>query len=167
MKVLITIGSMVGCKFTRLFKIMDEFCEEGILDGSQVIAQTGCDDYQSYYYKTFDMISDEKFKQLIQDSDLIISHAGTGTVTSCLKKGKKVILFPRLAEFGEHYDNHQLDLCEIFQKAGYVMCAKNKEELRKCIRNIDSFTPNEFVSHNEYINDLVIRFIEKGNRAGV
>jgi len=162
LNVLITIGSMVGCKFTRLFQIVDELCEEKVLNKEHVIAQTGHDGYRSAYYKTFDMMSDEKFKQLISDSDVIISHAGTGTVTSCLKKGKKVILFPRLVEFGEHYDNHQLDLCDIFVNKGYVLCAKNKEELRECIVNIDDFNPKKFESQNEYINDLIIKFIETG-----
>ena len=41
MRVLVTIGSMSEKKFTRLFKIMDEICEEGIIDGKQVVAQVG------------------------------------------------------------------------------------------------------------------------------
>lgn len=164
LKILVTIGSMAGCKFTRLFKIVDELCEERVLDKDKVIAQTGCDNYKSSYYKTFDMLPDEKFKKLIAESDVIISHAGTGTVTSCLKKGKKVILFPRLEEYGEHYDNHQLDLCDVFVNKGYTLCAKDKTELKVCLENIVEFVPRQFKSHNEYINDLIIDFIETKNK---
>lgn len=162
MKVLISIGSMQGCKFTRLFKIIDELCDENILDGSQVIAQCGFDRYISKFYQTFDMIADDEFKKLIEQSDLIICHAGTGTVTSCLKMKKKVILFPRLVRYNEHYDDHQLDLCEIFVDAGYVMCAKNKEELKVCIKQINEFKPTPFTSQNAYINELIINYIETG-----
>ena len=128
MKVLVTIGSMVEKKFTRLFQMIDTLCEEGVLNGNDVTAQVGFDAYQSKYYKCFDMIADEQFKQLIDDSDLIITHAGTGTVTSCLKKGKKVIIVPRITKYDEHYDDHQLELADLFTKQGYTLWAFNLDE---------------------------------------
>lgn len=160
MKVLITIGSMVEKKFTRLFKIIDELCDEGVLDGKQVTAQVGFDSYQSTRFKCFDMIPDEDFKQLIDECDLIISHAGTGTVTSGIKKGKKVIIFPRMVRYDEHYDDHQLELAELFTKQGYVLQAINKEELKYHILHLDEFIPVPFVSNNTRMNKLVINFIE-------
>lgn len=164
MKVLITIGSMVEKKFTRLFKTVDELCEEGILVGKDVIAQVGFDNYDSKYYKCFDMIADEDFKRIISESDLIIAHAGTGTVISSIKQGKKVIIFPRMAQYDEHYDDHQLELAELFTKQGYVLQARNKDELKNCILNLDEFTPVPFVSNNANMNNLVIDFIEKPRR---
>lgn len=161
MKVLVTIGSMVEKKFTRLFKIIDELCEEGVLDGEQVIAQVGFDNYRSPYYQCFDMIADEEFKQLIDACDLIITHAGTGTVTSSIKKGKKVIIFPRMAQYNEHYDDHQLELAELFTKQGYVLRATNKAELKYNIEHLDKFMPIRFISNNSRINQLVIEFIEQ------
>lgn len=160
MKILITIGSMSERKFTRLFKIIDEFCAEGFLDGRDIIAQVGFDHYHSDYYQCFDMIPDEQFKQLIDQSDLIISHAGTGTVTSCIKKKKKVIVFPRLEKYQEHYDNHQMDLTTLFVTQGYVRSAIDKEELRKEISEIDCFHPTPFISNNAKMNQIVIQFIK-------
>lgn len=161
MKVLVTIGSMVEKKFTRLFKTIDELCEDGVLDGSEITAQVGFDNYKSQYCKCFDMIADEEFKRLIDESDLIIAHAGTGTVVSSLKKDKKVIIFPRMAKYDEHYDDHQLELAELFTKQGYVLQARDKEELKKCIERLDEFVPVPFNSNNSHMNKLVIDFIEK------
>lgn len=161
MKVLVTIGSMVEKKFTRLFRIIEELCEENQLDGSKVIAQVGFDNYLPKNFKAFDMVGVEEFKQLIDDSDIIISHAGTGTVTSCLKKGKKVIIFPRMAQYDEHYDDHQSELANLFTKNKHVLCATNKGELIKCLEDIKSFVPREFISNNKAINKLVIDFIEE------
>ncbi len=161
MKVLVTIGSMVEKKFTRLFQMVDTLCEEGVLNGANVTAQVGFDAYQSKYYKCFDMIADEQFKQMIDGSDLIITHAGTGTVTSCLKKGKKVIIVPRITKYDEHYDDHQLELTDLFTKQGYTLLASNLDELRDAILKIDEFTPVPFVSNNQQMNKLVIDFIER------
>ena len=160
MNVLVTIGSMIEKKFTRLFKIIDELCEEGVLDGSHLKAQVGFDDYKSDHFKSFDMIADEDFKKMIDECDLIITHAGTGTVVSSIKKRKKVIVFPRMEKYGEHYDNHQLELANLFASQGYVLQARNKEELKYHIQHIQEFVPVEFISNNERMNKLIINLIE-------
>lgn len=161
MNVLITIGSMSEKKFTRLFKAVDQLCKENILDPSRVKAQVGFDQYHSQYYKCFDMVSDEEFKRMIDEADLIISHAGTGTVISCIKKGKKVIVFPRRAKYDEHYDDHQLELADLFARQNYVLVANDVDELRKCVQKIDDFHPSKFVSNNEKMNRIIIDFIER------
>ena len=160
LKILVTVGSMQGRSFKRLFNIIDELCNEGVIKGEDLVAQTGFDNYQSEFYKTFDLIGDEQFKKIISEVDVVISHAGTGTVTSSLKAGKKVILFPRLSKYEEHYDDHQLELCELFVDNGCALCAKDKEELRNCILHIDEFKPQKFVSNKDNFNRLVIDFIE-------
>lgn len=157
MNVLVTVGSMQGRSFLRLFKIVDALCKSKVLEGDKVIAQTGWDNYQSDYYRCFDLIGDEQFKDIMYNSDLVISHAGTGTVTSALKAGKKVILFPRLSKYNEHYDDHQLELCEIFSSNGYVLCAKNAVELEKCIAEIDRFVPRPFQSNKIHFNKCIMK----------
>ena len=161
MKVLVTIGSMTEKQFTRLFRIIEDLCSEGVLDGKDVTAQVGFDAYRSEQFRCFDMITDEEFKALIAQSDLIITHAGTGTVTSALKQGKKIIVFPRMAKYDEHYDDHQLELADLFAGQGYVMKATTKAELRACIARLDAFVPVPFVSNNERMNCIVLDFIEK------
>lgn len=94
-------------------------------------------------------------EELQSKADLIICHAGTGTVTGALKKGKKVIVFPRLKEYGEHESDHQLDLAREFAEEGYVLCAMNEEELEQAIKQIESFTPKPFVSNRENFCNLI------------
>lgn len=163
MNILVTVGSMQGRSFSRLFQIIDELCDEGILSNDTIIAQTGYDKYESKFYKTFDLTSDEEFKELIKKSDVIISHAGTGTVTSCLKQHKKVILFPRLSKYNEHYDDHQIELCEFFQMNNYVLVAKDKKELVNCLRKVRDFQPEEFQSNKESFNRLILKALEGWN----
>lgn len=161
LNVLITIGTMTDLKFTRLFEAIDNLCSEGVLDGEKVTAQIGAETYTPKYFSSFEMIEDQSFKKMIEESDLIITHAGTGTVTTCLKKGKKVIIFPRMKKYQEHYDDHQLELSEVFSRKGYALKAYNEIELKNCIQNIADFTPEPFVSNNQQMNQLVIRFIEE------
>lgn len=157
--IFITVGSSEEYKFPRLLKIVDELCDEGIIDGNEVVAQIGYTEYEAKNFKTFDMTSSEEFKKLIEQSEIIITHAGTGSVISALKAKKKVIIFPRREEYGEHLDNHQLELADLFVQMRCVLCANSKEELYSCIEKINDFKPNAFVSNNFGINELIIEYI--------
>ena len=157
--IFITVGSATY-KFDRLFKTIDELCEEKIIDKNSVYAQTGITEYKSKNYTCVEMIKNTDFYKKIEESDIIICHAGVGTIINSLTLGKKVIVFPRQKEFNEHVDNHQIEIASLFADNGYVMCATNKKELIKCIKNMDDFSPNEFVSSNGSIDDYIIKYLE-------
>jgi UDP-N-acetylglucosamine transferase subunit ALG13 len=48
----------------------------------------------------------------MRDADIVITHAGVGSAVTAIRSGKKPVLVPRLARFGEHVDDHQLQLAE-------------------------------------------------------
>lgn len=157
--ILITVGSS-EFQFNRLLKNIDELCEKKIIEGSEVIAQVGYSTYIPKYYRYFEMIDKEQFNKYLEDASLIITHAGVGTIISSLKKKRKVIVFPRLKEFNEHVDNHQLEISKSFEISNYIKVANNFEELKKIILDIDLFSPREFISNNTEMNSLIIDIIE-------
>ncbi len=160
---LLMIVVSVGCsnfKFDRLFKILDSLCEQGVIDGKNIIAQTGVIDYKIKNYKNFPFTSNVEMGEFIDSADCLICHAGTGTVVGSLKKGKKIIIFPRLKEFDEHESDNQLELAEQFTGEGYVLCAKTEEELKNAIMNINAFEPKKFVSNKDNFVDLIRKLIK-------
>lgn len=160
MDILICVGaSEYG--FERLLKIIDELCDEKKLDGKHIISQLGSSSYIPHNFKYFKLIGREEYEKYVENADVIISHAGTGSVIPPLKKGKKVIVFPRMECYGEHLDDHQLELADIFTQNGYTLCATNKEELFNCLSNINGFVPKHFKSNSLNMNKLIIDFIEK------
>lgn len=159
MDILISVGaSEFG--FDRLLRIIDKLCEERVIDGNHVLAQIGCSKYIPQNYNYFRLIDHDDFVQYLDKANLVICHAGTGSVIPALKKKKKIIVFPRMKEFNEHIDNHQLELAEIFTQSGYTMCAHNEEELRNCIQYQDTFKLKEFISNTEEISDFIIETIK-------
>ena len=157
--ILVCVGAS-EYRFDRLLKMVDELCDEKILKGSEIVAQIGSTDYEPRNYKSFHLLGRDEFQEYMEKSDLIITHAGTGSVIPPLKLGKKVIVVPRLEKYKEHLDDHQLELSDVFTSAGYTLSANSKEELIDALEHIETFTPKVFKSNNSYVNQLVIDFIE-------
>lgn len=57
----------------------------------------------------------------IAAADIVISHAGTGSILTALSLGKRPIVVPRRAAHGEHVDGHQDDLAGYVAEAGLAM----------------------------------------------
>ena len=132
----------------------------GIILGFSIIAALLITSFEIAMYSDFSVYQEE-YEKYVENADVIISHAGTGSVIPPLKKGKKVIVFPRMECYGEHLDDHQLELADIFTQNGYTLCATNKEELFNCLSNINGFVPKHFKSNSLNMNKLIIDFIEK------
>ena len=59
-----------------------------------------------------DMVTKDKMDALVQESSLVISHCGVGSINHMLIYQKKVIFVPRLERFGEFSDDHQLQIAK-------------------------------------------------------
>lgn len=116
--IFITLGSQ-KFQFNRLLRAVDDLVERGIVT-DEVFAQTGYSDYipQNYAYKQF--LDREEFAAYEAKADIVITHGGTGAIIGAVKKGKKVIAVPRLARYGEHVDDHQLQLIAQFKNQNLI-----------------------------------------------
>lgn len=156
--IFITVGTS-DFQFNRLLSIIDELCEEEILKKDEVFAQIGCSSYKPNNYSYTDVLTNEEHKELIDKSEFIITHSGTGSIISSLKKGKKIIAFPRMKKYNEHVDDHQLELVKAFLSREYILSAINKEELIISIKNIKQFSPKKYESNNQNIINLIDSYI--------
>ena len=160
MKTLVTVGASSAFNFIRLLEIIDELCDEEIIESDELLVQANEDDYTPRNYTIVKLLENDKLIQEMKNADLIIAHGGTGTVTTALKMNKKTIVFPRRKEYGELIDNHQLDLCNLFRERNYLLVANDKEELVNCIQNIDNIRFDRFESNTEKFIEVLIRNIE-------
>lgn len=111
--IFITLGSQ-KFQFNRLLKAVDKLVANGTITDN-VVAQIGYSDYkpQNFGYENF--FDREMFAKIMDEAETVITHGGTGAIVGAVKKGKKVIAVPRLSKYGEHVDDHQLQLIEQFK----------------------------------------------------
>lgn len=146
--ILVTLGTQHQ-EFTRLL----DYIENSNLQ-DEIIVQAGYTKYKSNKMKIFDFISYEEMGKYIDKCDLVITHAGTGSIVMPLKKEKKVIACARLSKFGEHVDDHQVELVDVFYSEGYILKIDENTSLDDIIKDIKRFKPKKFVSNTK-------NFIEK------
>ena len=157
--IFVTLGSQ-KFQFNRLLIEIDRLVEEGKIT-EEVFAQTGYSDYepQNYEYKNF--LDRDDFANIMGKCDKVITHGGTGAIIGAVKQGKKVIAVPRLAKYGEHVDNHQLQIIEQFTEMNFVKGINEICELEKCLVDIDNLEFNSYVSNTKNILKSIESFIEK------
>ena len=54
--------------------------------------------------------------EYIQKSQLVVSHAGIGTIILCKKYGIPILILPRRKRYGEHMNDHQLEIAQALEK---------------------------------------------------
>ena len=147
--ILVTLGTQKE-QFTRLL----DYIENSNID-DEIIVQAGYTKYDSKKMKIFDFISYDDMEKYIDKCDAVITHAGTGSVLTPLKKGKKVIICPRLAKYSEHVDDHQVELAEVFLEEGYVLELNEHNNLDNLMEKLKSFKPKKYNSNTDnFIKEL-------------
>lgn len=145
--------------FDRLLKAIDREITLGNIK-DKVIVQSGYTKYDSDNMEIIDLMSMDMFNECISNCDLLITHGGVGTILDGLKKNKKILAFPRLMEYGEHVNNHQLEIINKFSSDGYILTGKI-DDLGNLLKNLSSFKPKKYVSNNSKFNKKLCDVINK------
>lgn len=156
--IFVTLGSQ-KFQFNRLLKAIDELIEKGVIQ-EDVFAQTGYSDYEPKNFKYKQFLDREEFSAYQDKSDLIITHGGTGAIVGALKKEKKVIAVPRLAKYGEHVDDHQLQIIDIFTETNYIFACKECDELSNVYKLTQVEEKDRFKSNNSVFVDHIRNVIK-------
>ena len=99
--------------------------------------------------KVLEYIPFDEFGKYIDDADVIITHGGVGSILSSVKKGKKVVAVARLSEYGEHTNDHQLQVIEKMSKQGYIIDGTILDEIGNSIEKAKKLDVKEYVENTD------------------
>lgn len=157
--ILITLGTQ-DKPFHRLLEAVQKQIDNKVIK-EKVIVQAGISsDFKSNDMEIFDLIPMEEYDRLITECDILITHGGVGTIIAGIKNNKKVIAAARLEKYGEHVNDHQLQIIENFTNSGYILSLDNFDELDIVLENIKKFKPNEFKSNTNNFIKLIKKEID-------
>lgn len=160
--IFITLGSQ-KFQFNRLLKAVDEQVSSGKIS-DEVFAQIGASDYQPQNYKFKDFLNRDEFAEWTDRAEIVITHGGTGAIIGAVKKGKKVIAVPRLAKYGEHVDDHQLQLVGQFRHSHLIYECQDCDTLWEAVEKVKKTEFESYQSNTDRIIESIELFIGGENK---
>lgn len=162
--IFITTGSR-SFQFNRLLKAVDEAIELGLIK-DKVFAQIGDSDYKIKNYKFYAFLNHDEFNEKIGEAEIVLTHGGTGVIVNSVKAGKKVIAVPRLKEFGEVVDDHQIELVKAFDNLGIITPCFDctPEGISHAISSAKNKEVKPYISNTKNVLDSIEDFIEPSRK---
>ena len=157
--ILVLLGTQNN-SFHRLLEEIERLIQNKIIK-EEVVVQAGYTKFVSENMKILDFISKEELEELQKKADLIITHGGVGSILLSITKDKKVIAVPRLHQYEEHVNDHQIEIVELFNQKGYIIGVHSVEDLEQAIGKAESFNPKKYEQNHNKMLKLIEDFIDK------
>ena len=127
--IFVTIGSMFP--FDRLVRAMDAWAAAH--PEEEVLAQIGDGGFQPAHMRWLRRLDQDGFAATARQAEIIVAHAGMGSVITAGQFGTPIVVLPRLKRWGEHNTDHQLATAGWLQGRPGVFVAPAERELDRRI----------------------------------
>ncbi len=81
------------------------------------------------YARAVEFLPFDSIVENIVKADVVISHAGVGSILCAIRAGHTPLIFPRLKRYREAVDDHQAELAAALAEQGSAVVAWTAEEL--------------------------------------
>lgn len=155
--VFVTLGSQ-KFQFDRLLREIDRLIEKGIIT-DDVFAQIGASNYVPKNYTYTKFLNRDEFAEKLNSCDTVVTHGGTGVIVKSVKLGKKVLAVARLAKYGEHVDDHQIQIINQFTAMNLIAGCSETEEIEMKYKSLLSMNFSKYESNTETIIKSIEEYI--------
>ena len=154
--IFVTVGTQGP--FDRLVSVMDEIAGE--MPEIAFVGQISKSNYRARNMKSFEFIGPAEFDKYFTAADLIVSHAGMGTIISAFEREKPIVIFPKLLSLGEHRNDHQMATARKLASLNYVHVAYTPRELKHKIFSILNGELNSLHRVGKYASSELINSLQ-------
>lgn len=159
--IFVTVGTQ-EFSFDRLVSKIDGIARNDEMK-EDICIQYGKSYYVPMYCKLAQpFFSADEMGKLVDESDLVVTHGGVGTIISSLEKGKKVLVVPRLSKYHEHVDDNQLEIAEAFEKRELLSVCTDMSQLAEMMKYTLNHTYAKYEPQTGMLDASIINYIENG-----
>ncbi len=128
--IFVTVGAQMP--FDRLVKAVDSWAARTAR--TDVFAQIGPKAWRPHHIKWTEWLNPFDFRDLVSRADLIVAHAGMGSILTAMEFCKPILILPRRGDLHETRNDHQLATARQFSSCTGIIVAFDEKEL---IRGLD------------------------------
>jgi len=118
--IFVTLGTIHPYRFDRLVDRLVQAAPPGT-EFTWQLGVTGRSDLPG---KVTAEMSSAEFESAIASADLVVTHAGVGTIMGLLDAGKPTLVVPRRKSKNEHVDDHQLQITRQLQERSLLFTSE-------------------------------------------
>jgi UDP-N-acetylglucosamine transferase subunit ALG13 len=148
--IFVTVGTELP--FNRMVRVLDAWAQA--TGRNDVFAQIGETDWQPTHIAWSKFLQPPEFARRFAEADVVVAHAGMGTILSALQWEKPVLVMPRRASLGEQRNEHQLATASHLSELGKINVAMDETELRAKLDDLGKLRPREKIG--AYASDSLI-----------
>lgn len=132
--IFVTVGTQLP--FDRLIRAVDAWA--GRTGRRDIFAQIGPSKLRPQHIEYRPFISPAEFARHFASAELVIAHAGMGSILSAMSQGKPILVMPRRASLNEHRNDHQLATARRYKEMGRILVAMDEHELDEQLSRLES-----------------------------
>lgn len=152
-KIFVPLGTQ-KFPFKRLIIALNNLIKEGVYAPEDIVMQSTIYDVKPLFAHV-GLIPVDEFNKYMSDADIIITHAGVNSIISCMQMKKPLLVVPRLHKFGEHIDDHQMEIALLMEKKYNVLVALDLSKLKELIEQAMTHEYRTWVSHKDTLIEAI------------
>jgi UDP-N-acetylglucosamine transferase subunit ALG13 len=134
--IFVTVGAQMP--FDRLVRTVDDWAGRV---RAEIFAQIGPSRLRPRHMAWTRFLAPGDFLAQVGAADLLVAHAGMGSIITALEYGKPLLIMPRRGELGETRNDHQVATAHRFRGLGWVDVAFDEQELVIRLDRFESRAP--------------------------
>ena len=100
--------------FGRIITALNHLVDQGKYQADEIVMQSALYPIKPMFTH-FGLIPNDEFNRCMKEAEVVVTHSGVNSIISCMEKGKPLVVCPRLHEYGEHVDNHQMEIATLMR----------------------------------------------------
>jgi UDP-N-acetylglucosamine transferase subunit ALG13 len=152
--------------FDRLMAMVRRAAAQRILP-LPIRIQCGVTDCQSSTdISARDWMSPQEMSQCLQESRVVVCHAGSGVIAAGLRAGHRPLVVARLRNHGEHVDDHQTQLAAKLASLGLAVQVRGEISSSQVERALEPLSPPVWPSSMPGLCATVREFVHEPTGTG-
>jgi UDP-N-acetylglucosamine transferase subunit ALG13 len=143
MNIFVTVGAQIP--FDRLIASVDIWAANHSA-GHRLFAQVGEHGFRPDHMEFAELLEPPEFQRRVLWADVLVAHAGMGSILTALQYGKPILVLPRQGRLKETRNDHQVATAVRFRAMNKVAVAMDETEIPAQLDGLASLGRAEQIS---------------------